>query len=172
MTDKVIEDSGDEAPPIPEALERLMLFVLEEAKEKMVQGEDLVPFSALVVKDNLFIETHPGDTVEECFADARRTVEGARGAQAYAFCYDGFVDTDAGVVDVVIAEGGIPGEPIGMAIGYLYTIEDKEIIFEEEPAYVGEAENFMAGLKEFSDYDEEDLDPKYFDDEYDENLLN
>ncbi|MCL2826671.1 MAG: hypothetical protein FWD72_04630 [Eggerthellaceae bacterium] len=170
MPDRTIENSETEVPEIPEVLEKVMLFALDEAKEKMQQGADLVPFSVLVVKDNLFIETHPGDTAEECFDDARHTVEGTRGANAYALCYDGFVETDAGTVDAVIAEGGIPGEPEGMAIGYLYAINGDEVVFEEEPAYIGEAPNFMAGLKDPEFYDEDDLDPRYFEDEYDESF--
>ena len=31
---------------------------------------DLVPFTALIVKDNLFLETHPGENAEECFTAA------------------------------------------------------------------------------------------------------
>ena len=170
MPDRIIENSETEVPEIPEILEKVMLFALDEAKEKMGQGGDLVPFSALVVKDNLFVETHPGDSTEECFSGAARTVEGARGANAYAFCYDGFVDTDAGVVDAVIAEGGIPGEPEGMAIGYLYTTKDGTVVFEEDPAYIGKAPNFMAGLKDFEEYDDEELETKYFDDEYDKSF--
>jgi len=165
MADRIIENSETEVPEIPEILEKVLLFALDEAKEKMDQGADLVPFSALVVKDNLFIETHPGDSVEECFDAARRTVEGARGADAYAFCYDGFIDTDAGAIDALIAEGGIPGEPEGMAVGYLYTTKDGATVFEDDPAYIGKAPNFMARLKDFDEYAEEELEAKYLDDE-------
>lgn len=168
MAERIVESSEVEAPEIPEILEKVLLFVLEEAKEKMNQGADLIPFTALVVKDNLFMETHPGDSADECFADARQTVEGARGADAYAFCYDGYIETDAGMKDVLIAEGGIPGEQEGMAIGYLYSLVDEKPVFENEPAYIGEAPNFMSDLKNSDEYSEEELDEKYLDDELDE----
>ena len=59
MADRVVESSDVEVPEIPEILEKVLLFSLEEAKEKMKQGADVVPFTALVVKENLFLENHP-----------------------------------------------------------------------------------------------------------------
>ncbi|MCL1797206.1 MAG: hypothetical protein FWG24_02645 [Eggerthellaceae bacterium] len=167
MADRIVEGNATEVPEIPETLEKVLVFALEEAKEKMLQGADLIPFTALVVKENLFLETHPGDSAEECFEGAKRTVEGARGADAYAFCYDGFVDTDAGTVDAVIAEGGIPGQDKGAAIGYLYSLEGEKLNFESDPAYIGEAPNFMEGLKDAESYTENDIEEKYLDDEFD-----
>ena len=70
---------------------------------------------------------------------ARHTVQGARGASAYALCYDGYVEIDDGVEDALIAEGGIPGADKGFAVGYLYTVaEDGTPTFETEPVYIGE----------------------------------
>ncbi|MBX9032585.1 hypothetical protein [Gordonibacter massiliensis (ex Traore et al. 2017)] len=166
MTDRVVESSDVEVPEIPEILEKVLLFTLEEAKEKMAQGADVVPFTALVVKENLFLENHPGESAEECFNFARHTVENARGAEAYALCYDGYVEVDDETKDALIAEGGIPGEDEGVAVGYLYTMDDEGTpTFESEPAYIGEAPNFMSGLKEADQYDEEEIDEKYLDDE-------
>lgn len=165
MADRVVESSDVQVPEIPELLEKVLLFALEEGKEKLQQGDELVPFTALVVNENLFIETHPGDTADECFNFARHTVEGARGAGAYAFCYDGYVEVDDGTKDAVIAEGGMPGEDEGMAVCYLYTEKDGEFTFEDEPAYIGEAPNFMADLKDADEYDEEDIDDKYLEED-------
>ena len=168
MVDRVVESGETEVPEIPEILEKVLLFALDEAKEKMSQGADVVPFTTLVVKENLFIESHPGDSAEECFAFARHTVEGARGAEAYGFCYDGYVETDAGTQDAIIAEGGVPGDDEGYAIGYVSNIVDDKPVFESDPAYIGAAPNFMAKLKDAAEYDEEEIDEKYLDDEFDE----
>lgn len=166
MADRVVESDYIEVPEIPETLEKVLLFALDEAKQKMLQGADVVPFTALVIKENLFIESHPGDDPEECFAAAKHTVQGARGAEAYALCYDGFIDTDEGGLDAIIAEGGIPGEEDGYAICYLYEVsEDGKPVFEDEPAYVGEAPNFMSALKDADEYAEDEIDEKYLDDE-------
>ena len=168
MADREVESSDVEVPQIPEILEKVLLFSLDEAKEKMTQGSDVVPFTALVVKENLFIENHPADSAEECFNLARHTVEHARGAAAYALCYDGYIEIDDGVKDALIAEGGVPGEDTGYAVSYLYEMDEEgNVTFEEEPAYVGEAPNFMSGLKEADQYDEDEIDEKYLDDEED-----
>ena len=166
MVDRPITEVPEEVPEIPELVERVLLFALNEGKEKMEGGEDVVPFSVLVVKENLFIETHPGDTADECFNAAKHTVEGARGAEAYAFCYDGYVETDEGDEDVLIAEGGLPGEEDGFAVGYLYHMHEDGIVhFDSEPVYIGEAPNFMEGLKAAVEYAEDEIDERYLADD-------
>ena len=128
---------------IDDVLKTVIRAVLDEAAGRMEAGEEVVPFTGLAVKENLCIETHPGDDVEECFLAARREVEGARGATAYAFCYDGYIETEDGMRDALIAEGGLPGEEQAYAFGYLY--DDKGI--NREITYIGPAPNFMENLK-------------------------
>ena len=53
MADRTVENSSEEVPEIPEMLENVLLFALDEAKEKMEEGAELVPFTTLVVKENL-----------------------------------------------------------------------------------------------------------------------
>ena len=140
VADRNIENASTEVPEIPDELERVLVFALDEAKEKIEGGEDVIPFTTLVVKDNLFIESHPGDSAEECFEAAEKNVRGARGADCYAFCYDGYIETDDGVKDALIAEGGVPGADEGYAIAYLYEVDDEgAYTFESEAAYIGEA---------------------------------
>ena len=127
----------------------------------LVCAPDL-PFTTLVVKDNLFIESHPGDSAEECFEAAEKNVRGARGADCYAFCYDGYIETDDGVKDALIAEGGVPGADEGYAIAYLYEVDDEgAYTFESEAAYIGEAPNFMIALKAPGEYSDDEIDEKY-----------
>lgn len=169
MADRIVEESAEEIPEIPELVEKVILFALDEGKEKIEKGEDLVPFTTLVVKNNLFIESHPGDTPEDCFVAARHTVEGARGAGAYAFCYDGYVEIDDDTRDAIIAEGGLPGEDTGYAIGYLYTMDDDgKVVFESDPAYIGEAPNYMGGLKEAEEYGDDEIDERYLEEDEEE----
>ena len=164
--DRVVDENYEEVPEIPELCERVILFALDEGKKKLLAKEMLVPFTVLAVKDNLFIETHPGESAEDCYAMAKHTVGGARGADAYAFCYDGYVDTDAGMKDCIIAEGGVPGGD-GYAVGYLYEVDEESgiVVVEADPAYIGEAPNFMEDLCDSSVYAEDDIDPRYLDGE-------
>ena len=52
MADRTVEITSTEVPEMPEILEKVLLFALTEAKEKAVAGQDVIPFTALVVKDN------------------------------------------------------------------------------------------------------------------------
>ena len=154
MADRVVENQDKEVPEVSEILEKVLLFSLDEAKQKLTQSNEVVPFTALAVKENLFIENHPGESVEACFNAARHTVQHAQGAQAYALCYDGYVEVDEGTKDALIAKG--------FAVGYLYECsEDGTIEFEDEPAYIGEAPNFMIALKAPGEYSDDEIDVKY-----------
>ena len=165
MADRVVENQDNEVPEIPEILEKVLLFSLDEAKQKLSQSNEVVPFTALAVKENLFIENHPGESVEACFNAARHTVQHAQGAQAYALCYDGYVETDDGTHDALIAEGGVPSADKGFAVGQLYTVDDEgSVTFESEPVYIGPAPNFMIALRDADEYTDDEIDEKYRDD--------
>lgn len=147
MVDRVVDMENPPVEDIDDVLKTVFVNVLEEASDKMEEVGQFVPFTALAIKENMFIETHPGDNVEECFLKARQEVQGARGATAYAFCYDGFLDTDDGEKDIIIAEGGLPGEETGYAFGYFYSINDEgKPEVERSIVYVGVAPNFMENL--------------------------
>lgn len=144
MSDRMVDpENNTPTEDIDDVLKAVIAAVLDEAAGKLEAGEEVVPFTGLAVKENLFIETHPGDDVEACFLSARREVQGARGATAYAFCYDGYIETDEGTRDALIAEGGLPGQEEGYAFGYLY--DDGGI--DREIVYIGPAPNFMENLK-------------------------
>lgn len=164
MADRTVENASTEVPEMPDILEKVLLFALNEAKDKAEKGEDVIPFTALVVKEDLFLESHPGESAEECFAFARHTVQGARGADAYALCYDGYIETDDGVKDALIAEGGVPGADEGHAIGFLYVEGDEGLVFEQEAVYVGSAPNFMVALRAVGDYADDEIDERYRED--------
>lgn len=143
---------------IPLVLENVLRYCLKDAQERMEKGEEIVPFSALAVGETLFMEEHPGEDVQECFDGAKHTVENAKGAAAYGFCYDGFIEMgdEHAKHDCLIAEGGCPGEPYGHAIGVTYTMKpDGSIEFAEEPIYVGNAMNYMLSLESILEDDEE-----------------
>ena len=140
-----------EAPRIDEELESLLVQVIEEARSKMEQGEIFPPFTATVVGDKLFTETHEGD-IDECFASANDAVLNAAGARLYAFCYDGYIDTDEGDKDAIIAEGGLAGDPQAVAVGMMYTMDEEGAVtgFDDEIVYIAETRNFLADAEPVS----------------------
>ena len=165
MADRNVESDAIGIPQLDETLEILLLQAIETAQQRMEDGQEPVPFTSLLVGDSVFEETHTG-TTDECFESARSTVEGAQGARAYAFCYDGYIETDDGVKDALIAEGGVPGADEGYAIAYLYEVDDEgAYTFESEAAYIGEAPNFMAALKEPVAYTDDEIDERYRDED-------
>lgn len=146
MVDRVVTNDNAQVPDIDENLEAVLLYALNRAREQIDAGEEMVPFTALAVGETLFMESHPAESAEECFNQARHTVQGAQGATCYALCYDGYIDTSAGQQDALIAEGGLPGQLEGHAVGIVYTESGDDITFSDEVIYVGNAPNFMMGL--------------------------
>ncbi len=155
MADKNVENDVVEVPQLDETLEVLLLQTLEEAQQRMEDGEDLPPFTATLIDESVFEESHTGST-DKCFESARETVEGAQGARAYAFCYDGFVETDDGNKDAIIAEGGVAGEEEGVVLGLLYAEGEEGIEFEEEVCYIAATRNFLADKEPVSDIAEDE----------------
>ena len=136
-----------EAPEMDENLQTVLVTALNEAKRVfLANGGALVPFTALASEGRLDFTSHAAGEVDNCFAEAERCVASSQGKEAYAFCYDGYVETEEGERDILIAEGGIPGEEEGHAIGLFYEMpegQDGPIEIEEEPVYVGFAPNFL-----------------------------
>lgn len=130
-------------------LDKIVLYALDEAVEKLEQGGDLEPFTVILHGDNLHVETHPGDDVLACFATAAAAVERmAHVAEAYVFAYDGYISTDEGTKDAIIAERGRPGKEVAQAYALLYTIDeegDGSISFEEGIYDLGEAPSMLQG---------------------------
>lgn len=145
MADRLVDPKNNEYTGADPVILALAKAALDEAADKLIAGETVVPFTALAVKENLFIETHERSSAEETYDAARAEVQGARGATGYAFCYDGELDTNKGKVDCLLAECGLPGEDEGITFGYIY---DDDGIYRDEITYIGKSPNFMARLKE------------------------
>ncbi len=149
MADREINNQDIDASEVPELLQQILRYTLKEGCEIMESGHDVIPFTAMIVKENVILEEHPGENADQCFASAEHTVKGARGATGYAFCYDGYLDTDKGRKDALIVEGGLPGDDRGFAIGRIYEIDaDGKPVFDEKPILIGTAPNYMKDLVE------------------------
>ena len=131
MADRNVESDELGVPQIDETLEILLLQAIEEAQDRMEAGSEVVPFTALLNGETVTEDTHTG-TTEECFESARKTVEAATGARAYVLCYDGYIDTDAGRKDAIIAEGGTADGGKGVAVCLMYEEGNDVLTFDEE----------------------------------------
>ncbi|MDR2036149.1 MAG: hypothetical protein LBP91_05730 [Coriobacteriales bacterium] len=150
------DDTTAEAVALDENdnLDRVLLYALDEAAEKLTQNGELEPFTVVLQDENLFVETHPGENAEECFDSAVKTVRLiAHVMDAYVFAYDGFIQTDSGRRDAIIAERGTPNDDLARAFALLYTLDeqgDGSLTFEEGIYDLGLATSLL------SDADEDD----------------
>jgi hypothetical protein len=124
-----------------EVLERAILYALEQGTEKLEQSGGFEPFTVLIEGEELFIEEHPGESEDESYASARRTVyQMERLCNAYVFCYDGFVDLEDGTSDAVVAEFANKGDAVAQVIVRMYHQHGDHFHFDNELYQVGEAE--------------------------------
>jgi hypothetical protein len=130
---------------ISDALEKVAAFGFDEAMQTLTSGGELIPFTVLLEGENLYIETHPGETPDECYESARKTVTSAEAAiESYVFVYDGYVDLDEGEVDAIICEAGDKGEDEAYALCLRYEVdEDGEFTFDEAPAFIDMTQTFF-----------------------------
>lgn len=147
MPERKIDPNITEVPEMPQVLSSLLAYVVEEGQKKMDEAGGFIPFTAIAVGESLFLETVEGETPDEMYAFAKHTVENVRGADAYALCYDGYLDTDQGKRDAIIGEGGVPGAIQGEAVGLVYDIDaEGKRTYRRPIAYIGKAPNFMIFL--------------------------
>jgi hypothetical protein len=149
------EEMYDDAPELPEKLEAILVFAINEARNTLMEEGGFAPFvCTLVSEDKVLIETQAGENEDEVYASAQKTVEAVKNAQAYAFCYDGYVDVEDGEQrDAIIAEGGLPGDAAGCAVCCLYTVEGDTISIEDEIVFIGDAPNFMESVEVVEGYE-------------------
>ncbi len=147
MAEEIYETDDQATLEMDEVLEKVISYCAEEAKEKLAQAGAFEPFTVVVEGDNMHIENYPGDDVEAMRANAKTAVATASDfADYYCFCYDGFVDTDAGELDAIIIESAAREDEHAIAIVNLYRVDeagDGAIMFEDELAYVGEADTWF-----------------------------
>jgi len=116
---------------LPEDVQKVVFYALDEACKKLEADEDLVPFTLVIAGDDVFMDSHAGDDADECFESAKSSVNVvAHLASAYVFCYDGFITTDEGDSDMIIVEVGEKGSDEGFAYGLMYRIDDEAEVIE------------------------------------------
>lgn len=155
-TENAIEETQDAQDAFDETipLDKVVLYAFDEARQKLEQGSDVEPFTVILAGENLFIESHPGDDIVECFNSARKTIfDMELLADAYVFCYDGYIQLDEGTRDALIAERATKDDEVGEAFALLYRIDedgDGSIEFEETIFGLGEAPSLF-GASEFGE---------------------
>ena len=129
-----------------EVLSRTVLYTLDQGAEKLVQNGGFDPFTILISGEELFIEDQPGDTEEESYESARRTIyQMEHLCNAYTFCYDGFVELEDEPGDAIVIEYANKGDKQAQIVMCLYHIDDDdEYHFDENLYQVGETETLFS----------------------------
>ena len=152
MQERDIKIDNVEFEDIPEELLNNIVYALEEGKkilQSATHGQSFAPFTAIVDGKNVLLEAHSSEDADGSFKKARKKVRKTEKAKSYAFCYDGFVETEDGEQDAIISEGGLAGETIGFAISMPYTKSGSDAdgsvkySFESGMVFLGEAPNFF-----------------------------
>ena len=152
MQDRDIRIDEVEFEDIPEELLNNIVYALEEGKkilESATHGQSFAPFTAIVDGKNVLLEAHTSEDADGSFKKAQKKVKKTKDAKSYAFCYDGFVETEDGEQDAIISEGGLAGETKGFAISMPYTKNGSDAggtvkySFDAGMVFLGEAPNFF-----------------------------
>jgi hypothetical protein len=143
------------------ALDKVVFYAFDEAREKLEQVGEFEPFTVILSKEEMYIEEHGGEDAAECFNSARQTViQMSNLADAYVFCYDGYVTTDEGVRDAIVAERAQKSDEFGEAFALLYEIDDEDdegsIAYSEDIYSLGEATSLFTA-EEFTPEQLEEL---------------
>lgn len=169
----IVDIDGEEAveQSLDKVMEKVVFFALDQAVQTQEQGGVIVPFTVLVKGDDLCVENHPGDTVEDCFKSAETTVfASALLIDAYVFCYDGFVDLADGEHDAIILEAAQKDGDAAEAYAFTYEEKDDKLVYGEALLGVGETESFFKADRPQGTplFDEDDEDAEDADIEADE----
>lgn len=153
MLEREVKIEGVDVSDIEDELVENLIYAIEEGKKVLLsatKGESFAPFSAIVIDDKVYLQPYPQETPEESFDLAEKTVRESCDLKTYAFCYDGFIETEEGKRDAIIAEGGLGGSKVGHAIALIYEqncASDDEDVTYEFPGnifYLGLAPNFCS----------------------------
>lgn len=141
----------EEEIEISDALEQILVFAMQEAQDRLTEDKSFAPFAATLVRDVMYFDSITGETPDEMYEKAETFIAGLDGITGYAFCYDGWMDDEQ--TDAIIAEGGLPGEKAGVAIGCPYSVnEEGDYAFSEEVLFLGEAPNYAENLSVADDW--------------------
>ena len=125
------------------SFDKMVFFAFDEARQKLEQGGEVEPFAVTLSGDDLYVESHPGESIIDCFNSARIAIDTMRSLiSAYVFCYDGYVNLDEGTHDALIAERAQKDDEVGEAFALFYHVDEEGgglIEFDEEVFSLGEA---------------------------------
>ena len=133
-----------ESLEMDETLEKILFYSLDEARAKLEADGECAPFTVVVNGDQMFVENYPDEDAETCRANAQANVKAASTfASHYAFCYDGFLETNQGALDAIIVEAAERDMEQAYVIGLLYEGAGEARVYKDQPAFIDYTPTFF-----------------------------
>ncbi|MCL2883089.1 MAG: hypothetical protein FWF30_01285 [Coriobacteriia bacterium] len=140
LGDEVMGELSEDDPA-----ESAVFFALDEAATKVEEEGTFDPFLVVLQGEELFVEEQDGEEEEEIYESAKQTLfEMELLADAYVFCYDGYVDLDEGTHDAILVEWARKDSPSAQVLAWLYKDHEDHIDFIEPLYTLGEADSFFS----------------------------
>ena len=113
---------------LTENLRRAIEHAFDEARESMREEGGMMPFTIMCTSDGFDVADHPGSSTQEIY-ESVKTLLAQEMPEAYAFTYDGYVETDDGRRDAILCEAAKRGDmeayllalPYGCSIDGVYS---------------------------------------------------
>jgi len=141
LGDEVMGELSEDDPA-----ESAVFFALDEAATKIEDEGSFDPFLVILQGEELFVEDQEGEEEEEIYESARQTLyQMELLADAYVFCYDGYVDLDEGTHDAILVEWARKGSASAQVLAWLYKDHDDHVDFIEPLYTLGEADSLFSG---------------------------
>ena len=157
MADFEVDAQYSKDPEIDETLNALIEMAFGLAQEDLEKGEVLSPFTLTLFGENVSQDFFTGETPDEFRVAAElHVVRQANIADGYAFCYDGYLETNQGVMDAIIVEAAMKEDLAGVVYGLLYEEHDDKLVFEEKPRFIDVISSFLAEIEPEEDEAEDD----------------
>lgn len=123
---------------LTESLRVAIDHAFREGRACLDEDGGLVPFTIICTSDGYDIADHPGASAPDIYASVR-TLIAREMPEAYAFVYDGFVETDEGRRDALICEAAKRGDAEAYLLAELYREAEGGIAFDDAYVSVGAA---------------------------------
>ena len=113
---------------------RAIEHAFEEARESISEESGMLPFTIMCTSDGFDVADHPGDSSQEVY-ESVKTLLAQEMPEAYAFAYDGYVETDAGRSDAILCESARRGDMEAYLLALPY-VQDEEGAFSFAPSFL------------------------------------
>ena len=127
VADRNIENASTEVPEIPDELERVLVFALDEAKEKIEGGEEILESVNRILSAGIPVMGHLGLTPQSIHKFGTYNVRAKEEAEAEKLVRDAHLLSEAGCFGIVLEKipaalaarvtGEIPTPTIGIGAG-------------------------------------------------------